>query len=221
MSRASLYLASAVVGAILAPAAAAYAAEDVWNFSGPQGVIGLSETVLSTPDNEAETITGFTTLGTPDILFQKNLGGLEVGIGETDDPSGLNEITAGNFVQIDLSKLTAGQLLSLSFGASSDSVDFNGNPERWGLALSNTSGIEGTVVQTGNADFPTVATIDAAGFRFLDVTDVTSGPGNGILLREIDAAALPVGVPEPSTWATMVAALASLGSILWLRRRRS
>lgn len=213
------HLAAISFGAIFGLIGPAWAAEEVWNFAGPQGVVGLSETVLSTPDNEAETVTGFTTTGTPDILFQKNLGGLEVGLGETDDPSGLNEITAGNFVQIDLSKLTAGQLLSLSFGASSDSVDFNGNPEKWGLALSNTSGVEGTVTQTGNADFPTVATIDAAGFRFLDVTDVTSGPGNGILLREIDAAALPVGVPEPSTWATLLAALGALGSILWLRSR--
>ena len=77
----------------------------------------------------------------------------------------------------------------------------------------------GAVIQSGNADFPTVADINTTGFRFLDVTDTTPGPGNGILLREIDAPGLVASVPEPGTLATFSTALLGLGLICWFRRR--
>lgn len=215
MSRA--HLAAAVTGIFLAPLCAY--GQEVWNFNGPQQALPTSETVFSTPDHVGDTISGFNTSGVAENLFEKNAGGLEVGLGEMDDPSGLDEITSGNFIQISLANLTAAQDLAVSFGASSDTVDFNGNPERWGLALSNTSGVEGAIVETGDSDFPTVADINTTGFKFLDVTDVTSGPGNGILLRELDAPL--AAVPEPTSLASMGGALLSLAAIGWLRRRRS
>ena len=48
------------------------------------------------------TASGFLTNGTPTILYAKNLGASETGLGTTADPSGQNEIFTGDFVQLTL-----------------------------------------------------------------------------------------------------------------------
>lgn len=213
MSRA--HLAAAVFGVLLAPFGAY--GQEVWSFNGPQGGLGTSAAFASVPSGLITTAMGFTNAGSAVNLFQKNAGGTEVGLGLTNDASGLNEITDGSFVQLSLNALSASQRVTVSLGTNSSSIDQAGAPEVWGLALSNTSGALGTVTQTGTGNG--VTNIDATGFSFLDVTDTTAGPGNGILVSELDApiGITPVLAPEPASAAVFCAGL--LGLIAFRRRR--
>lgn len=172
-------------------------AQEVWTFNGPQGALGPSANFASTPSGLITTAMGFTTTGSAVSLFQKNSGSGEVGLGLTDDPSGLNEDTNGNFIQLSLNALNGNQLLDLSVGTGSSTVDQRGNPEVWGIGFSNTSGHLGATALTGTGN--QTVHLNASGSSFVDITDTTNGLGNGILVTEMDAPSgiVPISVPEP------------------------
>jgi hypothetical protein len=137
----------------------------------------------------------------PVTLVGKNNGADEVGLGLMNDPSGENEITAGNFVQLDLRQVQFASLnMSFQAGSTTSSNPFGGAEEAWTVFGNNSPGFLGSVLLgtceappgsgPGNAceqifNFPT-----AASFNFLDVT---GGPGN-ILLRAVDAVTVPAPI---------------------------
>jgi hypothetical protein len=188
----------------------AHAADNVfWNFgTGTSGPIGDTTVVDSVPLGIPITASGFAgNPGTPTTLDRKELGGDEQGLGLTNDPSGENEITPGNFIQLDLSALAGAPLLNLDLSFTPDSTT---PPDEWALFLSNTAGAHGAVAALTGVTEAT-AFIDTAGFRYLDVSALA---GN-ILLSQLDASA----VPETPTWTMLLAGFAGLGFVCYRRRR--
>ena len=102
-------------------------ADTVWDFSTPTGLLGTAPT--ATPPISIQpytgsdgfsviTASGFTAGGFPVALVGQNNGTDDVGLGLNNDPDGENEISAGNFVQLDLRQVQFASL-NMSFQASS------------------------------------------------------------------------------------------------------
>ena len=211
-------------------------ADTVWDFSTPTGLLGTAPT--ATPPISIQpytgsdgfsviTASGFTAGGFPVALVGQNNGTDDVGLGLNNDPDGENEISAGNFVQLDLRQVQFASL-NMSFQASSTtSVNPGGGAEEGWTVFGDNAPFPGSVrVQLGTCEappgsgpgnaceqifnFPT-----AASFNFLFIT---GAPGN-ILLREVDAET--VTVPGPIVGAGLPGLiLASGGLLAWWRRRQ-
>jgi VPDSG-CTERM motif len=123
------------------------------------------------------TASGFLTAGGTTDLFAKNLGGDEVGLGTTSDPTGQHEITTANFVQLTLpttppSNFQMVLLASVQTGESAE-VFFNSTPGTLTGAtmIGTVSGHDGSITISG-------------GFQ-TGFIDVTAGAANVLLNRAI------------------------------------
>jgi hypothetical protein len=198
---------------------AALVASPVWagimsvDFGHPDAgfVQGVSTTATYTlPDGEKILAYGYNgspsapNAGTLISLFAKTAGGDEEGLGLTNDPTHDDEITVGNYIQLDLSGLKAISF-TVKIGSSTGS-------DAYALYDSSMKGIAGTVFASGTTEKTftfTAAEIAADPFISLTATsgNVLVGPGT------------VTPVPEPGTLLSMGAGFIAIG--LGLRKKLS
>jgi len=135
-------------------------------------------------------------------LWGKNLGGDENGVGLTTDPSGEHEITAGDFIQLDVTSLIGTQL-TIIMGSTTGSDKWSIFGSNTALATSGSGGFSGT----SESSFTFTPTM-----KYLDFTAAT---GN-VLLGSLSYT--QSSVPEPGTFG-----IVGLGGVLigLLRRKRN
>ena len=175
---------------------------------GPNADAGNSHTYTAGSPAISITATAFPTLqptGAPNHLFDKSGGGLENGLGLTSDPSGEDEITGANFIQIDVTALPVGATYTFSMGSTT-------SPEGWDVFGSNSNGVLGASLFTGTDQGVEHA---ISGFKYYDF-EATGGGANNVLLHDF---VVTTAVPEPATWAMMLIGVGGLGAMLRTSRR--
>jgi hypothetical protein len=187
----------------------------VWNFNQFTGALGTTQVYQSTP---VTTMTiqasGFSTTGATVNLFGKSctLPCDENGLGLTGNANNPdNEITPGNFVQLDLLNLKVPPLTSVNMSFMTNSTT---GVDAWQVFGTNTAGtlVGATSLLTGNTEGPQTLMGVLGTFRFLDVT-ATAGD---ILINELDNNTV---VPLPGAIWMFGAGLGGLG--LLMRRRKN
>jgi hypothetical protein len=217
----SALMAVAVNAVAVLSAGATHAATITWNLNLPSGLLGTTQTY--TAGGITITAAGFSGIlqlgkNVPDVmLFGKNNGGDEVGLGLSNDPSGQNEITGLNIIRIDFSNaIMAGALPnSFDFQMNSTTGTVGANVEAWA--------VWGSFLQSGFADPPLMTGTDEnehSGLQLFPFYFFKVFPGNsGNVLIASVSAEVP-GVPEPSTWAMMLLGFAGLGIAFRQSRRK-
>lgn len=156
--------------------------------------------------------------GAPDHLYGKSNGGDEVGLGMTNDTTGDHEIQVGRgYIQLDVSALF-GKIDPLSAIFSMNSTTDN---ETWVVYGSNIAGTIGSAIISGGAS-PATGTDEGTHllpsfgtYNFYDFIETANSGGRNVLLHNLT---VTTAVPEPASWALMIAAFAGLGFAT--RRRR-
>jgi hypothetical protein len=92
----------ALAGAVVALATQANATTITYNFQENGSNLDLGPTSTFTEGGFSLTASGFLTSGGATDLYAKNLGGDEIGLGTTIDPSHQNEIVTTDFIQLTL-----------------------------------------------------------------------------------------------------------------------
>jgi hypothetical protein len=214
-------LLAAAVGAVVASAGSTRAATITWNLNLPSGLLGTTQTY--TAGGITITAAGFSGIpqlgtNTPNVmLFGKNNGGDEVGLGLSNDPSGENEISGLNIIRIDFSNvITAGALpFSFDFQMNSTTGTVGANIEAWAVWDSFLpSGFAGPPLMTGTDENP------HSGLQLFPFYFFTVFPGNSGNVLIANVSAEVPGVPEPSTWAMMLLGFAGLGFVFKQSRRK-
>jgi hypothetical protein len=211
----SVLLGFAAAAALATTASATTAVFD-FQTPGPNASAGTSQAYT----NNGLTITasGFASNGgAATTLFDKSNGGDENGLGLTDDPSGDNEITGTNFVQIDVTAIPGFLTDAFSFQMGSST-----GGEEWKVFGSNTAGsFSGSALVTGTDELAHGLT---SGFKYYDFeTPGTLCPGSvdfcgsgNTLIHTFTAV---TAVPEPATWAMMLLGIGGLGATLRMSRK--
>lgn len=201
MKKTSLLLAAVVI----ALGAQAKATDITFNFQENGSNVALGPVNNFTESGFTLTASGFFKAGGPTTLYAKNLGGDEVGLGLTHDPSTQNEITTDDFIQLTLpttppSTATMALLASVQVGEQA-LVFFNTVPGTLAGAV-----LIGTIT---NADGSvTIPAGDQTGF-----IDVTAGAGNVLL------AGFTVTTPSvPDGGTTLMLLGSALGGLGLVRR---
>jgi len=206
------YLAAAVLLGASVGFTPANASPIVWDFSQATGPLTSPHTYNSNP------VTSMTidasAFGTSGVtLFGKNAGTGEQGLGLTGNANNPdNEITPGNFVQLDISKLTIPPLtdIFMSFQANSTT-----GSDKWHVFGTNTPGTLTGAVSILSGNDETLQTLPGVigHFTFLDVT----ADSGDILIHELDNNLS--AVPLPGAIWMFGAGLGGLG--LLMRRRKN
>jgi hypothetical protein len=197
-------MALAALGVALATQA--NAATITYSFQENGSNLALGPTSTFTESGFSLTASGFLTSGATTNLYAKSLGGDEIGLGTTSDPSGQHEIVTTNFIQLTLPTKPASnfQLVLLA------SVQ---QGEQAKVFFTHTAGTLAGATPIGtitNADgsIPIPAGDQTGGF-----IDITAGAANVLL----HGAQFTTAVPEPSSLAFLAL---GAGGIFTLRRRR-
>jgi hypothetical protein len=198
-------MALAAIGVALATQA--NAATLTFNFQENGSNLALGPTSTFTESGFSLTASGFLTSGATTNLYAKSLGGDEIGLGTTSDPSGQHEIVTTNFIQLTL-PTTPSSTFNMVLLASVQ------NNEQGKVFFTHTAGkidASATLIGTiNNADgsIPIPAADQTGGF-----IDITAGAANVLL----HGAQITTAVPEPSSLAFLAL---GAGGILTLHRRR-
>ena len=212
-------LAVGLLGATaLAMASAAQAAVVTINLGLPGGNETTTHTYVTVDGNVVAS--GYQSPNVAGVLWGKNLGGNEVGLGLMADPSTQDEIfsppgggAGGAFIQLDVSALF-GKVSSVDFFMNSVT-----NGEQWAIYGTNTAGAAlGTWLMNGSDEGSSTADPlpDFGTYKFYNFYSTgTNGTSFGNVL--IGGLTLNSAVPEPATWAMM---LIGFGAIGWQLRRR-
>jgi hypothetical protein len=187
-----------------------------FDFSAPTGDLGTSHTYFA--GGQFITLTGYSADFTPIHLFGKDAGGDEEGVGLASDPSGKHEIFGKNLIQIDVSELHDPSHFQFAMNSTTQG-------EKWSVFGSDfINGPETPLVIDGHDG---ALHNLAGGFPFYSFfyTGGPAGTGPGgcgrgceanVLLREFKADVVPI--PEPSTWAMLIAGFGLLAGLRAYKR---
>ena len=224
------YLAAAAF-ALVVGVTPASAVTITWTFNSGTGAAPNSnaQTYAADAPNATTTLTaqGFlnNTFATPEILYNKNTGGNEIGLGLNSDPNGQHEIEGSQVLKIVLN------LAHTSMTFSMNSVD---NHEGWQVYGSTTGGA-GTfsllMSNTGLLD-QGLHTLDAAHggadlfyyFAYVDDGSPSGGQGSNILLHTLSIEATTGregSTPLPAALPLFGTGLGALGLLGWRRKRKA
>ena len=138
-------------------------------------------------------------------LYAKQAGGDEIGLGLTNDSSGDHEITAGSFIQLQLSSNIVG------YDPLSIVMDSSTSPDGWAIYQTNVAGalpggsalLTGTNEEVGNSISPTDTYLD-----------ITATNGN-VLLNSLafSTERRPPPTPEPSGLALLGTSILGLAGV--------
>jgi hypothetical protein len=142
-------------------------------------------------------------------LFEKNLGGDEIGLGLNNDPTGDHEISGTSVIIVNFTNAIAHGATALSFDFKMDSSTA---PDAWAVLTSATGAPGSFVALTSGADELVHSGLPLANFYEFEAT-----AGN-VLLSEVSAN-VPA-VPEPQTWALMLIGFVGLGFAFRQSRRK-
>ena len=188
----TMIMALAAMGALATQANAV-----TFDFQSSGSNLNLGTTETFTVGGISLTASGFLTNGTPTILYAKNLGASETGLGTTADPSGQNEIFTGDFIQLTLpttppTNFQMVLLASVQFGESAK-VYFNTAPGTLtgAILIDTITNADGSVTipaiyQTGFIDI----TAGAANILLESATVSTPDSGSAVALLGIALAGI-------------------------------
>lgn len=133
-------------------------------------------------------IDGFTGLGLATNLFEKNDGPTEFGIGLANVSD--HEISHGEFVQVDISKLMSSKTITISFSFNSIQAG-----ENYNVYGSNVEGQLGELLAANQTD-PNFEIPDLGEFSFISIGQGSAGD---VTLEDIEITRTPAPTPEGST----------------------
>ena len=204
-----LLLSTALAFGLVAPA---YAISINWDFGQHPGLLGSAQTFSA--GGETLSARGFDAGDAAAALFSKTAGGDENGLGLADDPTGDNEISGRNFVQLNLDGPLADHVshFTFSMGSSTDG-------EKWAVFGSNdASPFTFTLLSSGSDE----GVIHSLLGGFDNYNFFYNGPAEGVgganvLLSSFGGTA--GAVPEPSTWLLGLTGFGLVAALGWKRKR--
>jgi hypothetical protein len=202
-------LAAALAGASCVPA---YAGLVDWNISDHPGLLGTTQNFTASGD--ILSARGFDGADVGTRLFSKQNGGDENGLGLNNDPTGDDEISGRNFIQLNVDQAISEKVSGFNF-----TMDSSTAGEKWAVFGSNDAHPFTFTLLASGSDEGVLHNL-ASGWD--NYNFFYNGPANGV-----GGANVLIGsfggtqstVPEPSTWVMGIVGFAILGAMGWRKAR--